>query len=384
VTYIDFSLSTPPTNVVGALALSSKNLVIKVNWDAVENATSYNVYRSENYYGDYMKVAENITTNSWTDKSPKVGSSYYKIQAVDHGLSSQMSSPSNVVNCSLDSPGNVKSELALDENKFVIKVTWDAVQYAESYLVYRSTSTYSSDFIQVAKDVKSNSWIDKNSLEENTTYYYKIVASGHGLNSDQSYRTDGVSLSLSTPSNVSGELLVNNNKLAINVKWDVVSLAESYIIYRSNDSWYGSFEKVAENINSNSWIDEDPLKGSNYYRVVAVGHGLTSNQSSSSDWVNYSIPVPTNVKSEQVLKNNKVVVNLSWDEVKIVGNYSAESYIVYRSDSYNGEYVKIADNITSTSWTDESPMDGNNYYKVSASGYGLNSGQSSYTSVTKN
>jgi hypothetical protein len=46
--------------------------------------------------------------------------------------------------------------------------------------------------------------------------------------------------------------------------------------------------------------------------------------------------------------------------------------------------VKIADNITSTSWTDESPMDGNNYYKVSASGYGLNSGQSSYTSVTKN
>ena len=385
VTYIDFSLSTPPTNVVGALALSENNLVINVTWDAVENATSYNVYRCDNHNGDFEIVAENVKTNSWTDKSPRVGSNYYKVQAVDHGLKSQMSSPSGLVSCALNTPENVKSELAINKNQFVISVTWDAVEFAESYLVYRSTNAGSDDYYTlVAENVKSNSWMDMNSLEDNTTYYYKIVASGHGLKSDKSYRTDGVSLSLPTPSKVSGELLVNNNKLAINVKWDVVSLAESYIIYRSNDSWYRSSEKVAENVTSNSWIDKNPLNGSNYYKVVAVGHGLTSSQSSSSDWINYSIPVPTNLRSEQILKNNKVVINLSWDEVIVTGNYSAESYIVYRSDSSNGEYVKIADNITSTSWTDESPMDGNNYYKIVASGYGLNSGMSSYIRETKN
>ena len=382
VTSVNFSLSSTPTNVVGALALSSKNLVIKVNWDAVENATSYNVYRSDNYYGDYTKVAENVKTNSWTDKSPRVGSNYYKIQAVDHGLTSQMSSSSEVVNCALNTPENVKSELALNKNQFVIKVTWDAVEFAESYLVYRSTNEWSDDYTLVAENVKSNSWMDQNPLEDNT-YYYKVVASGHGLKSKQSYRTDGVSLKLSTPSNVTGELFVNKNKLAIRVKWDAVSLAESYIIYRSNDSWYGSFEKVAENVTSNSWIDKNPLGGSNYYRVVAVGHGLTSNQSNSSDWVNYSIPAPTNVKSEQALRNNKVVIDLSWDEVKVADSYSAESYIVYRSDSDYGEYVKIADNITSSSWTDESPMDGDNYYKIAAYGYGVTGTQSSYTYQNK-
>ena len=88
--------------------------------------------------------------------------------------------------------------------------------------------------------------------------------------------------------------------------------------------------KVAENVTSNSWIDKNQLDGSNYYRVVAVGHGLTSNQSNSSDWVNYSVPAPTNVKSEQALRNNKVVIDLSWDEVKVADSYLAESYIVYR------------------------------------------------------
>lgn len=273
--------------------------------------------------------------------------------------------------------------MALNKDKFVINVTWDAVQFAESYKVYRRTSNGSNDYTLIAEDVKSNSWMDKNPLEGNT-YYYKIVACGHGLTSDQSNQTNGVSISLSTPSNVKGELFVNNKKLAINVTWDAVSLAESYTVYRSNDPWYGTFEKVAENVNSNSWIDNNPLSGNNYYKVVAVGHGLTSQQSNSSDLVNYSIPAPQNVKSEKTLSNGKVVIGLTWDEVKVAGSNLAESYIVYRrDDSSNGEYVKIADNITSTSWTDESPMDGNNYYKIAAYGYGVTSAQSSYTYQNK-
>ena len=80
------------------------------------------------------------------------------------------------------------------------------VQYAESYLVYRRTSNGSDDYTLVAENVKSNSWMDKNPLEGNT-YYYKVVACGHGLTSNQSNQTNGVSISLSTPSNVKGELL---------------------------------------------------------------------------------------------------------------------------------------------------------------------------------
>lgn len=39
--------------------------------------------------------------------------------------------------------------------------------------------------------------------------------------------------------------------------------------------------------------------------------------------------------------------------------------------------------ITSSSWTDESPMDGYNYYKIAAYGYGVTGTQSSYTYQNK-
>ena len=61
------------------------------------------------------------------------------------------------------------------------------------------------------------------------------------------------------------------------------------------------------------------------------------------------------------VKDEKFVVNVSWDAVKY-----AESYNVYRSSSSSGTYSLIAERVTSTSWTDSNPISGNNYYKVNA------------------
>lgn len=368
-----------PTNVAGELTLSDNNFVINVTWDAVEKANSYNVYRSDNYYGDYEKVAEGIATNSWTDNSPIVGYNYYKVQAVDHGLKSQQSDPSNGVNCALDIPQNVKGELTLNGNDLAISVTWDAVTYAESYEIWRSNDRRPSSFKKIVDNVTSNSWIDPNPFDGYN--YYQVVAFGHALKSDKSSMSDGVSLDLSEPTNVTGKLSINNNKLVINVSWDAVSIAEKYIVFRSNSDWYGNFEQVADNVTSNSWTDENPLSGSNYYRIQAVGHGLTSQQSYTSSSVSYSISAPTNLKCQKTLSGGQQGVDISWNEVKVLEDYTAESYIVYRSSSYSGEFVKIAEGITSTSWRDESPLDGTNYYKVAAYGYGLTGQQSSYTSV---
>ena len=52
-------------------------------------------------------------------------------------------------------------------------------------------------------------------------------------------------------------------------------------------------------------------------------------------------------------------MNVSWDAVKY-----AESYNVYRCSSPSGTYSLIAERVTSTSWTDNNPLNGNNYYKV--------------------
>ena len=459
---VNFSMAAP-TKLAGELALNGNKLVIDVTWEAVENAESYIIYRSSNDYDfDTSKpLAENVTGNSWIDTEPIVGSNYYKVQAKGHGLTSQLSSTYADVNCSLSTPTNVKGELVANGNTLAINITWDVVKFAESYNVYRRNTSGSYEVI--AKNVSSNSWRDDNPFEGSN--YYQIEAVGYGLTSRNSNSVE-VYRSISTPSNVIGEVVLNGNILAINLSWDIVKYAESYIIYRSSDRYNFDYNNpVAKDVTSNSWIDNNPLKGDNYYQVVATGYGLTSGKSSWVD-VYRSLPAPTNVKSDLVVNGNKLGINVTWDAAPLAESYTiyrtndnkliaenvtstscideaplegyneyrvyavgygltssssytssanyalntpsnlkgemilsdgkqmasltwnavdfAESYIIYRSSSSGGTYEQIASGIKSTSWKDETPLDGNNYYKVSASGYGLNSGQSSYTSVTKN
>ena len=89
--------------------------------------------------------------------------------------------------------------------------------------------------------------------------------------------------------------------------------------------------------------------------------------------MNYALDAPTNVNAE--IQNDDFTIRLSWDAVK-----HAESYDVYRSSNSSSGYTKVADGVTSTSWTDEKPLNGNNYYRVYAVGHGLTSSAGS-TSV---
>ena len=171
------------------------------------------------------------------------------------------------------------------------------------------------------------------------------------------------------PTNV--KAFIPDDNFEIKVTWDAVKHAESYDVYRSSNSSNG-FTKVAGEVISTSWVDEKPLNGNNYYRVYAVGHGLTSPSSKTSS-VNYALDAPTNVNAE--IQDDDFTIRLSWDAVK-----HAESYDVYRSSNSSSGYTKVADGVTSTSWVDEKPLNGNNYYRVYAVGHGLTSSAGS-TSV---
>lgn len=167
---------------------------------------------------------------------------------------------------------------------------------------------------------------------------------------------------LLSPTNVKAS--IDENDLVVNVSWNGVKYAESYNVYRSSSS-NGTYELVAEGVTSTTWTDSSPLSGSNYYKVCAVGYGITSSQSSYS-YVNVSLAAPTHVKA--VMAENDLVVNVSWETVKY-----AQSYNVYRSDSKTGMFVLVAENVTSTYWKDRTPLSKRNYYKVSAFGNGMES-----------
>jgi len=369
--YVNVSFAAP-TNVKAVI--DENDLVVNVSWDAVKYAQSYKVYRSSSSGGTYSLVAEGITSTTWIDDSPLEGYNYYKVCAVNRNIISSQSSYTSVT-VSLSAPTNVKA--VIDENDLVVNVSWDAVKYAESYNVYRS-SGYSGTYSLVAGGVTSTTWKDESPQEGYN--YYKVCAEGYGITSSQSsYASVKVSLALSTPTNIKAEVDVKDDNFVINVSWDAVKYAQSYDVYRSNSS-YGTYELVAENIPSTTWTDLTPVYGNSYYyKVYAKNRNVVSTQSPYSS-VTVNLSAPTNVKAEVDVKDEKFVVNVSWDAVKY-----AQSYDVYRSSSSDGTYELVAENISSTIWTDISALYGNSYYYiVRAKNRNVVSTQSPYASVTVN
>ena len=338
-----------PTNVKASI--DENDLVVNVSWNGVKYAESYNVYRSSSSNGTYELVAEGVTSTTWTDSSPLSGSNYYKVCAVNRKITSSQS-PYASVTVNLAAPTNVKA--VIDENDLVVNVSWDAVKYAQSYKVYRCSSS-SGTYSFVAEGVTSTTWKDESPKEGYN--YYKVCAEGYGFTSSQSsYASVKVSLALSTPTNIKAEVDVKDENFVVNVSWDAVKYAQSYDVYRSNSS-DGTYELVAENISSTIWTDISALYGNSYYYIVrAKNRNVVSTQSPYAS-VTVNPAAPTHVKA--VIDENDLVVNVSWDAVKY-----AESYNVYRCSSPSGTYSLIAERVTSTSWTDNNPLNGNNYYKV--------------------
>lgn len=358
---VKISLSAP-TNVSASL---TSNMEVKISWNAVNHAEYYIVYRNSTEDGTYSKVSPNITTTSWTDTEPLDGMNYYLVAAYGHGLEAYDWETVVSVDCKLEAPKNVKATIL--DNEFVIKVSWDAVKYAESYDVYRKGS--SGSFSKAASGITTTNWIDKSPLSGYN--YYRVYASGHGHISAGSEVTDAVNYALLAPTNV--KAFIPDDEFVIKVTWDAVKYAEYYEVYRSSSS-SGSFAKVASSVSSTSWTDSNPLSGKNYYYVRAVGHGVTSTASRTTDAVDYTINAPTSVKA--FIPDDNFVIRVTWNAVK-----HAESYDIYRSTLSSGTFTKVASGITSAYWTDTTPLYGENYYYVRAVGHGLTSNASNTTDV---
>ena len=183
----------------------------------------------------------------------------------------------NTASFSIYSPTTVNAEI--DEDLWVVNLNWDNAKYAEFYTVYRSKWP-NSNFNLVADSLTTTSWCDEVPLHG--ANYYRIFSNGHGITSQSGITSDIVRFEIGTPQNVTA--LLESDGKTVYVSWDSAEHAESYNIYRSKNKSSG-FSLIVDGVTNLSWIDELPLFGSNYYRVQAVGHGITSETSSSSNEV---------------------------------------------------------------------------------------------------
>ncbi|NLO97174.1 MAG: cell wall-binding protein, partial [Peptococcaceae bacterium] len=160
-----------------------------------------------------------------------------------------------------------------------IRLTWDEVDDAMAYWVYRSESS-SGEYILIG-GTDQDYYIDRN-LEKGETYYYKVKAvskSGEesGFSNKAHATTDKDDNALDAPKNLEAEA---DGPDSIILTWDKVKNARKYYIYRSETS-SGTY-KYIDWTDDTEYID-DGLKSNKtyYYKVKAVDR--YNNESSYSN-----------------------------------------------------------------------------------------------------
>lgn len=186
-----------PQNI-SANAISESS--ISLTWTSAKNATSYNVYR-----GDEKLV--NVTTTSCLAEGLDSDTQYcFSVTAVNGELESEKSE----VACAKtkeeiiipDVPANV---VATAESTSSISLTWDAVENATSYNVYRGNEKIAN--------VTAATYTD-NGLEYDTEYCYNVTSVNKNNESEKSadvcVKTKGESISEFTDSFSIYPSLINN------------------------------------------------------------------------------------------------------------------------------------------------------------------------------
>jgi fibronectin type 3 domain-containing protein len=164
---------------ISALAVSSTS--IEVSWDQVTGALGYTLYRSAAPDTGYTYVeALPASASEQTDTGLEPGTTYYyKVSVKTQSGESDMGSYAQAIT----SPGEPLGLSLSATSATSILLSWDAVQGAVSYNVFRSTVS-SGGYTQIGTS-GGLSYADTG-LTANITYYYKVSAVNSGGEGPQS------------------------------------------------------------------------------------------------------------------------------------------------------------------------------------------------------
>ena len=201
-------------------------------------------------------------------------------------------------------------------------VTWTAVKNAETYSVWRKTS--STGWKKLAT-VEGTTYTDK-TAESNQTYYYTIRCMNAGKNICTSdYNRTGTKAYYLAASNISSLTLTSNG---IVVKWNKVAGAKSYRIYRKTTGGYTRIGTV-NNGNTTSYTDTTAESGKTYTYAVKPYNGNDSADYTGKQVTYLAAPTLS------TLANAANGVSLKWNSIS-----GAQKYYIYRKEG-NGAIRRL-------------------------------------------
>lgn len=160
---------------------------ISISWDKVDGAKGYVIYRTESMdvqFKQYKKLGTD--KDSFTDDKVEPGKRYYYCIITLAEDSQYNSDPTDTfyITAKLTAPENVQANSFFASS---VRLNWNKVDDAKSYLVYRSDSV--DGLYTIIGTAYKTEFVDNNALS-GKEYFYKVVAQNNNIRtiSDYSYK----------------------------------------------------------------------------------------------------------------------------------------------------------------------------------------------------
>lgn len=259
----------PASNTTVITSSAQTTTSIDLNWDAVEGATGYNIYRSTTSGSGYSYIGSS-TTNSFTNSGLTFDTQYYyKIAYLYGGVTESQNSAEYSFRTALAAPATPSGQTAAPINSSKIKVNWSAVTKADGYRVYRAVSGSALALVYEG----TNLTYTDSGLIPDTQYVYNVTA----------YNTVGESVPAvllsktymyDAPANFTA---VAVDTSSVKISWDSVTTgsAISYNLTKAS-SISGTFTSIY-NGTGTSYTDVLLTQGTGYYyKLTATIDGVAS------------------------------------------------------------------------------------------------------------
>ena len=332
-----------------------------VTWEPVEGAVKYEVYRATKKTGSYSRESTTAAT-TYTNTGAVTGKYYYYFVRAYDAIGNY--ADSNIVGrtCDLAQTTVTLSNVASTGK---IKISWEAVEGATKYEVYRATSK-SGTYSRIS--TTGNTSVTNTKAEAGKTYYYKVraicdVDAATAAYSSVKYRTCDLAQTTVTLSNVA-----STGK--IKISWEAVEGATKYEIYRAT-SKTGTYSRLTT-VTGTSATNTKTDAGKTYYYKVRALCDVSAAASAYSEVKSRTCDLPRPSVSISLSSGKPKV---SWGKVE-----GAVSYKIYRATSKTGTY-SLVKTTTSLSYRNSGATAGEIYYYKVVAVCSNTAGNSAYSSI---
>ena len=230
-------------------------------------------------------------------------------------------------------------------DKVSITIFWNHTDDAESYWIYRKTDE--TEFKKIAEvDADEEAVYCDLDVENGQSYTYAVVSVEGNLKSPDNKTYTVKFVSLDTPKLTSAEM----TRKGIKVKWNTVSDAEGYILYRrtENTGW----EEIADFKGAIKSVEDKTVKSGETYFYTAKAYKGELESGCDYDGVSAMFLSVPELKSAY---NVTTGIKVTWEKVK-----GANGYIIGRKTGSTG-WTKIAEVKNVSEYIDKKAKAGTTY-----------------------